>query len=206
MRNGAVADSPKPKRRSLLNRLTLHRLASDDNIGSLPGATAANSENEADDAQDKPLSGLKRSNGKPVSFGAIRFLGSKSKPTKFIRMSMDAPPNLVMRLLLETSRMVPPSSLISVVGCGNPPAEVELVLRRGLSEAIRRTNAWLVTSGIVDGVSEQATAAMTMAIKGGADARNLICVGVVNWDAVRGREGIENLENGRVSVYSRPPS
>ena len=116
----------------------------------------------------RPLEALKQANGSAISFGSIRFLGTKQKPTKFHRLGANSAPNSVMRLLLDTTKMTPPSSLISVIGSGYPPTEVELVLRRGLSEAIRRTNAWLVTSGLTDGVSEQAAAAMAMAIKSGA--------------------------------------
>ena len=82
----------------------------------------------------KPLEALRMANGEAISFGSIRFIGTKQKPTKFHRLGASSAPNSVMRLLLDTTKMVPPSSLISVCLLLDhaPPARSTPLARPGL--------------------------------------------------------------------------
>jgi hypothetical protein len=77
-----------------------------------------------------------------------------------------------------------------------PDTELELVLRRGLAEAVRRTNAWLVTSGQDCGVSAQAGAAMQQVLRVPGHPQ-MACLGIVPWDRLHLSRKLERVDNGK---------
>ena len=102
-------------------------------------------------------------------FGSIRFPDSRMPPSKFARLETvvddeeEAQEQIdeVITLLLGTWNLTPPCAMISVApmerasqqhafGEGDTSAQLELVLRRGLAEAVAKTNAWVFTSGDSD--------------------------------------------------------
>jgi hypothetical protein len=94
----------------------------------------------------EPLRRLCRPGSKPPTFGAVRFSASKRlNPSKYVCISADSAEADVLELLLTTWRLRRPEVLISVTGAasGSPLMDhkQQLVFRRGLLKAARRTRA-----------------------------------------------------------------
>ena len=101
-----------------------------------------------------------------ADFGSIRFPGSRRPvPSKYVRVARstadtnDSMAELIP-LFIETWGLPPPCAIISVVSADSTddPREVfqtrpHLVFARGIADAAARTNAWVVTDGLADGVA-----------------------------------------------------
>lgn len=96
-----------------------------------------------------------------------------------------------------------PEVLISVTGAasGVPPMEKkqQLVFRRGLLKAARRTRAWILTGGSHAGVM----AMVGQTVRQASEDQHVVCLGVSSWGAVLGHEKMEKKGNGKVFQYSQ---
>ena len=127
---------------------------------------APNSVREATAASNTPktppLVKLRRSNDSTESaaFGSIRF-PSRAMPAKFVHLAPDSEAHVVVSLLVDTWRLVPPCAILAL----NPPSAgplaaaaeahsqtreaspLNLMLRQRLADVARKTNAWVFSCG-----------------------------------------------------------
>ena len=107
-----------------------------------------------------PLAILRRSNDSTHSaaFGSIRF-PSRAMPAKFVHLAPDSEAHVVVSLLVDTWRLVPPCAILAL----NPPSAgplavateaysqkvspLNLMLRQRLADVARKTNAWVFSCG-----------------------------------------------------------
>ena len=134
-------------------------------IGAAKSKAPTNSVLGATDPTNKnapPLSKLRRSiaSNEPAAFGSIRF-PARAMPAKFVHLAPDSAEDVVVSLLVDTWRLVPPCAILAL----NPPsvgpfaaaaeeksrtreaAEANLMLRQGLADVARKTNAWVFSCG-----------------------------------------------------------
>ena len=149
----------------------------------------------------EPLRRLNRPGGMPASFGALRFAQVKrAAAAKWACVSADSQPQDVLELLLTTWKLRRPEVLISVTGAaaGSPPMDTkqQLVFRRGLLKAARRTRVWIVTGGTNAGVM----AMVGRTVQEASEDQPVVCLGVASWGALLGHERMELKGNGKVFV------
>ncbi|KAL3892998.1 MAG: hypothetical protein SGPRY_014575, partial [Prymnesium sp.] len=75
----------------------------------------------------------------------------------------------------------------------------QLVFRRGLLKAARRTRAWILTGGSHAGVM----AMVGQTVRQASEDQHVVCLGVSSWGAVLGHEKMEKKGNGKVFQYSQ---
>ena len=164
---------------------------------------------------------------KNAKFGSIRFPDSRSAPSKFVRVDdlsedvkelKDAQTEDVVELLLKTWKMRPPCAMISIpsmsseavqrAGAGGKDGEerlisqqLELVIRRGLAEAVAKTHAWIFTSGDgsspVDKLVGRAMAYGSTEFPG----ESFTAIGVTPWEGLSEHKRVKRLKNGMVYRY-----
>ncbi|KAL1512224.1 hypothetical protein AB1Y20_005487 [Prymnesium parvum] len=149
-----------------------------------------------------PLHKLRRPGGGAAAFGALRFArASRPAAAKWVCVTEGSRAEEVLELLLQTWRLRRPEVLISVAGAASGPAPLEekeqLVFRRGLLQAARRTRAWIVTGGTEGGVM----AMVGRTVRDASEDQQLVCLGVTSWGAVLSHEKMEQRGNGKVFAY-----
>ena len=105
------------------------------------------------------LSRLKLHDGKRAKVGALRFPGAKRESAKWAAVSANTNMDDVFKLLTEVWHLEPPPVIISVTGAALGTIDElkslpKLIFRRGLREAARRTNAWIITGGTCAGIMQ----------------------------------------------------
>lgn len=151
---------------------------------------------------------LKAPQDRPADFGSIRFPGSRKPVSKWARISSAYGENQekiepVIPLLTDSWTLKPPSAIISIPSVrGHGPDEIltnkgQLVFQRGLVNAARTTNAWVVTGGLSQSVA---------ALVGRAFAESeLPLIGIVPWNAVSEHRQLEERPNGSLHQYGDGP-
>ena len=103
-----------------------------------------------------------RSSLEPHS-GSVRFASSGRSPARFCRVPVEVSVgNDLIPLLTKSWGLAPPSAVISIppvrgfdvdASVFSDEKKADLVFRRGLAEAARKTGAWVVTGALEDGVA-----------------------------------------------------
>lgn len=127
---------------------------------------------------------------KHMDEGRIRFPGAR-RPARWLRWSGSEEPLSLLRVLMRTWRLPPPSSLISVIGTvlsdnDDFDEQQEALLRRGLKRVLQKTKGWLITSGTRDGLG----ALVGSAVHG----TTLPCIAILPWAAAGEHEFLVNQE------------
>uniref|UniRef100_A0A8C9SAF9 Transient receptor potential cation channel subfamily M member 4 n=1 Tax=Scleropages formosus TaxID=113540 RepID=A0A8C9SAF9_SCLFO len=142
------------------------------------------------------------------AYGELEFAGAgrRSSHVGFLRMSCDTPPQVIYSLLTTHWNVPPPNLVVSVVGgegCEKVKTWVREVLRQGLVKAAQSTGAWILTSGLREGVArcvgeavrDHATAAPSL-------SRNkVIALGVAPWGIVHNRQQLVNPQGSFPAKY-----
>ena len=108
---------------------------------------------------------------------------------------------LTNRLLLDTWELSQPDVIISVTGAADDSG-IELndeqrdVFKQGLLNAVRMTNAWVITGGTNSGV--MGLVGKTMAEQRTSETG--VCLGIVTWGIVKNHEDLET-RTGRIHKY-----
>ena len=114
---------------------------------------------------------LSEGQGLPATFGTVTFTQDlerqkQKQPARFACMSSDTDPEPVMRLLLESWELKPPSVIISVTGSAADFAldsSLEQIVTQGIARAARATDAWTFTGGTDTGVMKLVAGALAKA-------------------------------------------
>jgi hypothetical protein len=148
------------------------------------------------------LKTLKMHNGSPALFGELRFPACKKDPSKWACFAPDTKGSDMLTLLCETWGLPRPPVLISVTGAAGSlemKGKDRAIFKRGLREAARRTQAWIVTGGTNSGVMSMVG---SMVAETDEDTpHNTVCLGVVPWGAVHRHESLAEKGSGKVYLY-----
>lgn len=157
------------------------------------------------------------------TFGSIRFLAApRAQPSKFVRLASsvdfsDPMASLfyarhVVDLALKTWKLPPPCAMISMPHSGGSGltgtkvavnSRLELVLRRGIAEAARKTGAWIFTSGdATDASARVAGRAMLHVANEYGDSERQPTIGVLPWVTCAESSALGKMPNGYCQTYA----
>ena len=158
-----------------------------------------------------------RQKGKDLTapFGSIRFPDSRMPPAKFVvleqvksAMAVAHQIDNVVSLLLKTWNLSPPCAMIAIPPMGKlrdaslgDSTQLELVIRRGLAEAVAKTSAWVFTSGNGDSPLERVVGRAMLHGRNEFPGKQFTCIGVAPWEQLADRKRISKLKNGMVHKY-----
>ncbi|TRY81917.1 hypothetical protein DNTS_013382 [Danionella cerebrum] len=137
------------------------------------------------------------------AFGSLDFQGSSKRTcrAKYVRLSCDTPPELLIQLMLREWHMEVPKLMISVHGGTDNfplPPRVCQAFSTGLITAAESTGAWILTDGINAGVSKYVGDAVKA--YGSHDHRKRNVVGITPWGIIEnnsdlvGRDGLRHYQ------------
>jgi hypothetical protein len=205
--------------RSTLNRAVASMATATSSTPVSPGSSRPTSPQQSKPLRELMLrdarEGVSREQG---FFGSIRFpTAPRAVPSKFIRLASThdfADPaearqysKHVVALALATWKLPPPCAMISILEAGRmgklqANSRLELVLRRGLAQAARKTGAWLITSGsAADAAARTAGRAMLHLANEHGDAERMPTIGMLPWVACKEHEALDQLPNGYCRAY-----
>ncbi|XP_067261943.1 transient receptor potential cation channel subfamily M member 6 isoform X2 [Chanodichthys erythropterus] len=141
-----------------------------------------------DSADEEEWSVLRHTSISPTdAFGSLDFQGSTKRTcrAKYVRLSCDTPPELLVQLMLREWHMEMPKLVISVHGGTDSfplSPRVCQAFSTGLITAAESTGAWILTDGINAGVSKYVGDAVK--IYGSHDHRKRNVVGITPWGII----------------------
>ncbi|KAL1519094.1 hypothetical protein AB1Y20_003361 [Prymnesium parvum] len=157
--------------------------------------------------REGPLERMKLHDGRPAAYGSVRFPGRKTGPSKWAAFSSDTSVEWVIDLLIHTWRLPPPDVIISVTGAADFTMQAmslkeQLIFRRGLLKAAKRTNGWIVTGGTHAGVMKLVGQMLHESdSKGGPSKKDTVVLGVATMGSVYLHEQMLEKSGGRIFNY-----
>ncbi|XP_077993111.1 transient receptor potential cation channel subfamily M member-like 2 [Glandiceps talaboti] len=138
------------------------------------------------------------------AYGDIEFVGSSTKPAKFIRLDHETPTRKILQLLKEQWHLGTPNLLISVTGGAkdfNMTSRLKGVFRKGLTKVALSTNAWIITGGTHAGVMKHVGEAVRDYTLGSGSFGNksIVNIGIAPWGVTHNREEL-------ISVMGKYPA
>lgn len=140
------------------------------------------------------------------AFGEIHFAGASKRHSYFLRLSWDTVPSMVYTLMTAHWGLPSPNLVVSVVG-GEGRTKVKTwvreVLRQGLVKASQSTGAWIITTGLREGVGrcvgeavrDHATAASSVPLN------KVVALGIAPWGLVHNRTQLVNSQGSFPAKY-----
>uniref|UniRef100_A0A8C4ZH00 Transient receptor potential cation channel, subfamily M, member 4a n=1 Tax=Gadus morhua TaxID=8049 RepID=A0A8C4ZH00_GADMO len=140
------------------------------------------------------------------AFGEMQFTGASKRQSYFMRLANDTAPSIVYNLLTRHWGLPSPNLVVSVVG-GEGMEKVKTwvreVLRQGLVKASQSTGAWILTTGLQEGVGrcvgeavrDHATAAAS------SSTNKVLALGVTPWGVVHDRKQLVNPKGSSPAKY-----
>ncbi|XP_050965495.1 transient receptor potential cation channel subfamily M member 6 isoform X1 [Labeo rohita] len=141
-----------------------------------------------DSAEEEEWSVLRHTSSSPTdAFGWLDFQGSTKRTchAKYVRLSSNTSPELLVQLMLREWHMEMPKLVISVHGgTDNFPLSPRVcqAFSTGLVTAAESTGAWILTDGINTGVSKYVGDAVK--VYGSYDRRKRNVVGITPWGII----------------------
>ncbi|KAF7697684.1 hypothetical protein HF521_004194 [Silurus meridionalis] len=138
------------------------------------------------------------------AFGELKFAGIARRHSHFLRLSCDTPSPLVYALLTQHWALPSPNLVVSVVGgIGKEKVRswVRDVVRQGLVRAAQSTGAWIVTSGLREGVGRCVGEAVRDHGAAAASQSKVVALGVAPWGLVDNRQQLINSEGSFPARY-----
>ncbi|XP_051836602.1 transient receptor potential cation channel subfamily M member 7 isoform X1 [Antechinus flavipes] len=126
------------------------------------------------------------------SYGVINFQGgSHSYRAKYVRLSYDTKPEIILQLLLKEWQMELPKLVISVHG-GMQKFElhprIKQLLGKGLIKAAVTTGAWILTGGVNTGVAKHVGDALKE--HASRSSRKICTIGIAPWGVIENRNDL----------------
>ncbi|KAJ0015913.1 hypothetical protein NQD34_014203 [Periophthalmus magnuspinnatus] len=140
------------------------------------------------------------------AFGELQFAGASKRQSHFLRLSWDTPPSMVYTLMTVNWKLPAPNLVVSVVG-GEGRTKVKTwvreVIRQGLVKASQSTGAWIMTTGLREGIGrcvgeavrDHATAASSVS------TNKVVALGIAPWGLVRNRDQLVNSQGSFPAKY-----
>ncbi|XP_076852322.1 transient receptor potential cation channel subfamily M member 4-like isoform X2 [Brachyhypopomus gauderio] len=139
------------------------------------------------------------------AFGELKFAGAGHRHSHFIRLSCDTPAKIVYDLMTTIWGLSAPNLVLSVVGGSREKIKgwVREVLRQGLVRAAQSTGAWIVTSGLSEGVGRCVGEAVRdhRAAASSPSRAKVVALGVAPWGLVCNREQLVNPKGSFPARY-----
>ncbi|XP_005376722.1 PREDICTED: transient receptor potential cation channel subfamily M member 7 isoform X3 [Chinchilla lanigera] len=126
------------------------------------------------------------------AYGVINFQGgSHSYRAKYVRLSYDTKPEIILQLLLKEWQMELPKLVISVHG-GMQKFElhprIKQLLGKGLIKAAVTTGAWILTGGVNTGVAKHVGDALKEYAS--RSSRKICTIGIAPWGVIENRNDL----------------
>ncbi|XP_041535222.1 transient receptor potential cation channel subfamily M member 7 isoform X2 [Microtus oregoni] len=126
------------------------------------------------------------------AYGVINFQGgSHSYRAKYVRLSYDTKPEIILQLLLKEWQMELPKLVISVHG-GMQKFElhprIKQLLGKGLIKAAVTTGAWILTGGVNTGVAKHVGDALKE--HASRSSRKICTIGIAPWGVIENRNDL----------------
>nr|XP_023395254.1 transient receptor potential cation channel subfamily M member 7 isoform X3 [Loxodonta africana] len=126
------------------------------------------------------------------AYGVINFQGgSHSYRAKYVRLSYDTKPEVILQLLLKEWQMELPKLVISVHG-GMQKFElhprIKQLIGKGLTKAAVTTGAWILTGGVNTGVAKHVGDALQE--HASRSSRKICTIGIAPWGVIENRNDL----------------
>ncbi|XP_058397538.1 transient receptor potential cation channel subfamily M member 7 isoform X4 [Diceros bicornis minor] len=126
------------------------------------------------------------------AYGVINFQGgSHSYRAKYVRLSYDTKPEVILQLLLKEWQMELPKLVISVHG-GMQKFElhprIKQLIGKGLIKAAVTTGAWILTGGVNTGVAKHVGDALKE--HASRSSRKICTIGIAPWGVIENRNDL----------------
>ncbi|KAB1278183.1 Transient receptor potential cation channel subfamily M member 7, partial [Camelus dromedarius] len=126
------------------------------------------------------------------AYGVINFQGgSHSYRAKYVRLSYDTKPEVILQLLLKEWQMELPKLVISIHG-GMQKFElhprIKQLLGKGLIKAAVTTGAWILTGGVNTGVAKHVGDALKE--HASRSSRKICTIGIAPWGVIENRNDL----------------
>uniref|UniRef100_A0AAY5F5E7 Transient receptor potential cation channel, subfamily M, member 4a n=1 Tax=Electrophorus electricus TaxID=8005 RepID=A0AAY5F5E7_ELEEL len=139
------------------------------------------------------------------AFGELKFAGTGHRHSHFIRLSCDTPSKIIYDLMTSDWGLSAPNLVLSVVGGGREKVKgwVREVLRQGLVRAAQSTGAWIMTSGLSEGVGRCVGEAVRdhRAAASSPSHSKVVTLGVAPWGLVCNRQQLVNPKGSFPARY-----
>ncbi|GAA6067839.1 transient receptor potential cation channel subfamily M member 4a, partial [Tachysurus ichikawai] len=138
------------------------------------------------------------------AFGELKFAGIAHRHSHFLRLSCDTPASIVYAILTQHWGLPAPNLVVSLVGGANQEkvkSWVRDVVRQGLVRAAQSTGAWIVTSGLREGVGRCVGEAVRDHGTAAASQSKVVALGVAPWGLVNNRQQLVNAEGSFPARY-----
>ncbi|XP_035761716.1 transient receptor potential cation channel subfamily M member 7 isoform X2 [Neolamprologus brichardi] len=126
------------------------------------------------------------------AYGVINFQGgSHSYRAKYVRLSHDASPDSILRLMLKEWHMELPKILISVHGGiqnFDLHPRIKQVVGKGLIKAAVTTGAWILTGGVNTGVAKHVGDALKEHCS--RSSKKICTIGIAPWGVIENRNDL----------------
>ncbi|XP_026133083.1 transient receptor potential cation channel subfamily M member 4-like isoform X3 [Carassius auratus] len=140
------------------------------------------------------------------AYGELEFAGSGKRHSYFLRLSSTTVPSVVFDIMRQHWKLGQPNLVVSVVG-GEGRSKVKSwvreVLRQGLVKAAQSTGAWIITSGLKEGIGkcvgeavrDHATAVSSVSLN------KVVPIGIAPWGMVHNRQQLVDPEGSFPAKY-----
>ncbi|XP_065109447.1 transient receptor potential cation channel subfamily M member 4-like isoform X1 [Paramisgurnus dabryanus] len=140
------------------------------------------------------------------AYGELEFAGAGKRHSSFLRLSSSTHPSRVYDIMTAHWKLTQPNLVVSVVG-GEGRSKVtgwvRDVLKQGLVKAAQSTGAWIITSGLREGIGryvgeavrDHATAVSSVALN------KVVLIGISPWGLVQNRQQLLNDEGSFPAKY-----
>ncbi|CEF70041.1 Transient receptor potential cation channel subfamily M member 1 [Strongyloides ratti] len=133
------------------------------------------------------------------AYGTIEFQGGP-RPIKaqYVRLSFDTECSSIIHLLQNIWQIPPPKLIISIhggTGNFNLQSKLSRLFRNGLVKSASTTGAWIITSGVENGLTRQVAAAIENAQNSIRNKTKIISIGIAPWGLLKRREDFIGQDN-----------
>uniref|UniRef100_A0AAY4EL53 Transient receptor potential cation channel, subfamily M, member 7 n=1 Tax=Denticeps clupeoides TaxID=299321 RepID=A0AAY4EL53_9TELE len=126
------------------------------------------------------------------AYGVVNFQGgSHSYRAKYVRLSYDSKPEVILRLMLKEWQMDLPKIVISVHGGiqnFDMHPRIKQVIGKGLIKAASTTGAWILTGGVNTGVAKHVGDALKE--HSSRSSRKICTIGIAPWGVIENRNDL----------------
>ncbi|CAL8265823.1 unnamed protein product [Lota lota] len=140
------------------------------------------------------------------AFGEVVFGGLGRKTSKYARVSVETPPQVLYKLLTEQWKLAPPNLLISVTGGAKNfylRSHLKSTFHRGLIKVAKTTGAWIMTGGSHAGVMNYVGQAVRdHALSSRSTQDQIVAIGMATWGAIHNRKALVQDEGLHLARYS----
>ncbi|XP_026133086.1 transient receptor potential cation channel subfamily M member 4-like isoform X2 [Carassius auratus] len=138
------------------------------------------------------------------AYGELEFAGAGKRHSYFLRLSSTTDPSVVFDIMRQHWKLGQPNLVVSVVG-GEGRSKVKSwvreVLRQGLVKAAQSTGAWIITSGLKEGIGKCVGEAVRDHAVSSLNVNKVVPIGIAPWGMVHNRLQLVDPEGSFPARY-----